>query len=351
MSPNGTPGTDPARLRRILLIRFRRIGDIVLTTPAVRALRRALPAAELIYVVDEPYRKLVEGHPDLDGIIAVPPGASGKDFLKLVRNVRKRRFDAVLDFHGGPRASYLTWLSGARLKIGYGIKWRGFIYDVRVPRRGASGPVHSAENHVNLVRALGIDVGEIPDLSLPPAGADIRPPEDSSGRLVPVQPGERIVALHIGAGNRFRDWGEENLAGLAVRLGGDKNVRVVLVGGPEDRARERAILARAPGTTSLAGRIDLGGLRDFLSRATVFVGPDSGPMHIAAAAGIPIIALFGPNLPAFFAPWRPAPGTRIIEKPLDCRPCRQHECVSGDFRCLRTISPQEVYLETLALLG
>jgi ADP-heptose:LPS heptosyltransferase len=351
LSPREAPRTDLSRLRKILLIRLRRIGDIVLTTPAVRALRLALPGAELVYVVEEPYRKLVEGHPDLDGVIVIGKGQSRRDFLRLVRDVRKRRFDAVLDFHGGPRASLLTWLSGARLKIGYGIKWRGFIYDIRIPRRGAAGPVHSVENHINLVRALGVEVREIPPLVLPAATTRVRQPEDVSGHQIPVRNGTRTIALHIGAGNRFRDWGTDNLADLAVRLGRLPGVRVVLVGGQEDLSNEFLILSRAPGTTSLVGRIDLGGLKDFMARAAVFVGPDSGPMHIAAAVGTPIVALFGPTLPANFGPWGAGTVTRIIEKPMACRPCRQHECIHGDFRCLRTITPQEVYLETTALLG
>jgi lipopolysaccharide heptosyltransferase II len=351
LSPNAAPGTDLSRLRKILLIRFRRIGDIVLTTPAVRILRRALPAAELVYVVEEPYRKLVEGHPDLDGTIAVRPGQNRRDFLKLVREIRKKRFDAVLDFHGGPRASYLTWLSGARLRVGYEIRWRGFLYDIRIPRRTAAGPVHSVENHVNLVRALGVEAGEIPGLVLPPAGGPVRHPEDLSGHPIPLRPGTRTIALHIGAGNRFRDWGAENVAELAVLLGRIEGVRVVLVGGHEDLPNEFSILSRAPGTTSLIGRIDLGGLKDFIGRAAVFVGSDSGPMHIAAAVGTPIVALFGPTLPAHFGPWKAGEKARILEKPYECRPCRQHECLHGDYRCLRTITPREVYLETQAFLG
>jgi ADP-heptose:LPS heptosyltransferase len=333
LSPKDPPRTDLSRLRRILLIRLRRIGDIVLTTPAVRALRLALPEAEIVYVVEEPYRKLLEGHPDLDGIIIVGRSQTRTGFGKLVRKIRRKRFDAVLDFHGGPRASLLTWLSGAKLKIGYDIKWRGFIYGIRIPRRRDDGPIHSVENHVNLVRALGIDVGEIPGLALPPANGSPEAREKD---------GIGTILLHIGAGNRFRAWGADNLARLAALLNGIPGFRVILIGGPEDVAGASAILAGAPGTESLAGRCDLAELRDLMSRAAVFVGPDSGPMHIATAVGLPIVAWFGPTLPANFGPWKARGGARIIEKDLPCRPCRQHECLSGDYRCLRDVTPEEV---------
>ncbi|HOI45428.1 MAG TPA: hypothetical protein PLX50_07440, partial [Candidatus Aminicenantes bacterium] len=96
--------TDPFPLDRILLIRLRRIGDIVMTTPAVEILKAALPAASLTYVVEEPYRRLVEGHPCLDEVIVIEKNQTFRDFRRVVRRIRKKRYDAVLDFHGGPRA-------------------------------------------------------------------------------------------------------------------------------------------------------------------------------------------------------------------------------------------------------
>jgi lipopolysaccharide heptosyltransferase II len=332
LSPRDGSRTDPSLFRKVLLIRLRRIGDIILTTPAVRALRTALPRAELVYVVEEPYRKLVEGNPDIDRIVAVPKGASRREFLALARALRKEGFDAVIDFHGGPRASLLALLSGAKVKAGYAVKYRGLFYDVRVPRAPEQGRIHSVENHINLVRALGIEVGEIPGLVLPKGQAPIL---DLQGR-------GPLIVLHIGAGNRFRYWGTDNLVRLVRLLGEAEGTRVALIGGAEDKAAEAEILGRVPGTLSYVGALDLAGTAELIRQATVFVGPDSGPMHIAAAVGTPIVAWFGPTLPANFAPWRPAGGARIIEKDLDCRPCKQRTCVHGDFRCLQLITPEEV---------
>ena len=330
MSPRDGSRTDPSRFRKVLLIRLRRIGDIILTTPAVRALRTALPRAELVYVVEEPYRKLVEGNPDIDRIIAVPKGASRREFLALARALRKEGFDAVIDFHGGPRAFLLALLSGAKVKAGYDVKYRGFLYDVRVPRAPKQGRIHSVANHVNLVRALGVAVGEMPGLVLP------------RGQVSTFQLSGPYIVLHIGAGNRFRYWGTDNLVRLVRLLGETPGTRVALIGGAEDKAAEAEILGRAPGTLSYVGALDLAGTAELIRQATVFVGPDSGPMHIAAAVGTPIVAWFGPTLPANFAPWKPAGGARIIEKDLDCRPCKQRTCVHGDFRCLQLITPEEV---------
>jgi len=327
-----------------------------MTTPAVRALRNALPRAEIVYIVEEPFRRLVEGNPDLDEVIVVEKGQSRRAFLGLVRSLRKRGFDAVLDFHGGPRASLLAFLSGAKVRVGYGIKYRRFMYDIRIPRRPAEGLIHSVENHVNLVRALGLDVPEIPSLILPDPGAD------ASARVAALLEtnglgttasgsgtNERLVVLHIGAGNRLRNWGARNLAELARRLEALPGIRVVLAGGPEDPAAERAVLEEAPNVRSLVGRLDLQETAALIGRAALFAGPDSGPMHMAAALGTPIAAWFGPGVPENFGPWKPR-AARIVQRSLDCRPCRQKDSDCRDVRCLRSITPGEVFEACRSLL-
>ena len=162
--------------------------------------------------------------------------------------------------------------------------------------------------------------------------------------------GDPYIVLHIGAGNRFRYWGTDNLVRLVRLLGAAPGARVALIGGAEDKAAEAEILGKAPGTLSYVGKLDLAGTAELIRQAAVFVGPDSGPMHIAAAVGTPIVAWFGPTLPANFAPWKPAGGARIIEKALDCRPCPQRTCVPGDFRCLQLITPDEVRDQVAASL-
>jgi len=340
-SPSGKPTLDPQSPSKILVLRLRRIGDIVLTTPVLSALKKAFPLASLTYVVEEPYVRLVEDNPALDGIISLKPKSSVRESWQLIRRIRKERFDAVLDLHGGPRTSLLTFFSRAGIKVGYLIRGRGWPYDIAIPRSRPEGPIHSIENHLNLVRALGIPVKEEPALFLPPP----RPAEIAGvdrffkGNKLK---GSKIVVLHIGSGNIFRDWGSGNWSALARRLAAMRGVRVVLMGGPEDRGREKEILeAEAVRALSLVGRLSLAETREVIGRASLFIGPDSGPMHIAASTPTPIVALFGPNLSAYNAPRRRR--VVIIEKDLDCRPCRQKECRTGDFRCLRTISVDEVF--------
>jgi len=327
--------------RKILLIRLRRIGDIIMTTPAVAALKQALPHASLTYIVEEPYRCLVEGNPDIDNIFLIPPRQGALSFLSLIRRIRREKFDTIIDFHGGPRASRIAWLTRATLKVGYELKHKGFIYDIRVPRSREGAPIHSVENHLNLVRAAGIEVNEPwPRLTLPTAGKEERGRIDKLWASHMLH-GAKVVVLHVGAGNEFRDWGAQNLGALAERLAGMPGVRVVLVGSGLDVPRAKEVRKIFPKSVlSLAGELNLIELREIIGRATLFVGPDSGPMHIAATTSTPIVALFGPTLPANFSPWQ-AEAT-IIAKDLDCRPCKQRKCVTEDFRCLQSITVDEV---------
>jgi lipopolysaccharide heptosyltransferase II len=339
---------NPSARHKILLIRLRRIGDVVMTTPSITALKEALPRASLAYVVEEPYSRLVEGNPFLDKVIALPSGQGVFGFLRSVRRVRREKCDVVVDFHGGPRASLLTFFSGADFKVGYDLKYKNFIYDIRIPRSRRDGHWHSVEGHLNLIKALGLSLGEPPPLFLP------QPRQEEKERVERFWAenglrGTKVIVLHIGAGNEFRDWGTDNLIELAKMLTRMAGITIILAGSAEDRHREAEILknSRAP-LLSLVGKVNLIELKELISQAALFIGPDSGPMHIAAATATPIVALFGPTLPANFAPWRAK--SIVIEKDLACRPCKQRSCLTADFRCLRSIEPAEVYEACLKFL-
>ena len=341
LNQKGPQKIDPSAIKKILLIRLRRIGDIIMTTPALSVLREIFPKAHLSYVVEEPYQELAEGNPILSEVLILPQNQSTKDFLRFIRQIQKKKYDVVLDFHGGPRASLMTLFSKAKLKIGYRIKYRNFIYDIVLPRSHKEGPIHSVENHLNLVKALGVSINTSPPLSLPPATAD---EAERVRNLIEENnlTDSKIVVLHISAGNEFRHWGIENLVGLSRLLSQNPEIKIVLIGTDEDKNAEQIILkeSQAP-LASLVGRLNLRELRELISSSSLFIGPDSGPMHIAASTPTPIVSYFGPTLPAHFAPWQAK--ALMIEKEFDCRPCKQRRCVYKDFRCLRSIKPEEVY--------
>ena len=313
-----------------------------MTTPALQSLRQRFPRAHITYIIDEPYKDLVEDHPALDEVISLPRHLSPAAFLSHVASLQKKKYDVLIDFHGGPRAFLLTLFLRARIKIGYRLKYKHFFYDITLPRKPEEGFYHSVENHMNLVKALERSSAPPPPLQLPV------PRETEIARITAFidknsLQQSRIIVFHIGAGNRFRDWGLIHQRELIHRLTRLPETAVVLVGGTEDMEREAGLLEefRDVRLYSLIGKLNLRELQALIAQSALFVGPDSGPMHIAAVTNTPIVALFGPTLPAHFAPWK-AQAT-ILEKDMECRPCRQIECITDDYRCLQGITPEEVY--------
>jgi lipopolysaccharide heptosyltransferase II len=342
---------------RILALRLRQIGDVVFTTPAIRGLRERFPDAHLSYVVEPAAAPVVAANPHLNEVIVTAGrgGAAGmRDDLALVRRLRAHPYDMVIDFHGGPRSSLIAWLSGAPVRVGYAIRGRAWMYTLRVPRPRHIRPRHAVLNQWDLLAALGIAPPE-------PAAAAVEMPVDAAAgvrvaqRLAAagVAPGDRVIVVHVSAGNPFRRWGLERFAELVSMLARvDASRRVVVTAGPsEHNAAATVIGAARSRLTGDAGRrvlecgeFSLAEFRALVDQAALYIGGDSGPLHVASTSHVPIVGLYGPTLPVRSAPWRePAWLSEAVEVgDLPCRPCNQRRCVPGDFRCLTSIAPERV---------
>ena len=341
---------------KILLVRLRLIGDVVFTTPMLRALRRHHPQAHLTYVVEPMAAPVVLGNPHLDEVIVAPKPRSGigrlADDASLALRLRRERFDIAIDLHGGPRSGLLTLASGAPTRIGYRIAGRSWMYTHVVPRAADLLPRHSVVNQWDLLEPLGIgacdparDAMEMPDDPAAASRIDLRLTDAGIG------PAHRLVVVHVSAGNPFRRWPSESFATLIVELAKrDPARRFMITSGPSeaDAARAVAEAARqALGGASRAvahGQFEIGELRALTARAALYIGGDSGPLHIAATTRTPVVALFGPTLPERSMPWRDPRwfGEAIDVGALPCRPCHQRTCVPGDFRCLTGITADRV---------
>lgn len=340
-----------------MLVRLRQIGDVVFTTPAVRALRQRFPDAHISYVVESAAAAVVACNPHLDEVIDAPPGRGLAQLLRdlaLSRRLRASRYDIAIDFHGGPRSALLTWLSRAPLRIGYDIAWRGWMYTRRIHRPRALRPRHSVENQWDLLDDLGIprpDRSHFPVEMVAEAGAAGR----ADARLAATGVGavDRVIVVHVSAGNPFRRWPLEAFAALVSALAaGGPDRRVVVTSGPSERTAATRVISEARarlGATDerrvvLCDEFSIAELRALLDRAALYIGGDSGPLHIAATTRVPIVGLYGPTLPARSAPWRaPHLPTEAVEVDgLPCRPCDQRVCAPGDFRCLTWLGPDQV---------
>ena len=343
----------------ILLIRLRLIGDVVFTTPIPKALKRAFPGARVSYLVEEAAAPVVAGNPHIDEVIIVPRARGMRravDDLKLGLQLRRRHFDVVVDLHGGPRSSWITLLSGARQRIGYEIKGRAWMYSHRVPRARELRARHSVVNQWDLLEAIDGWPGDAPDPERDAVEMPADPEADAAidRRLAAagVTREDELILAHVSAGNPFRRWPEPAFTEVLATLASESDRRrIIISSGPSDHEAARRIAAAARqslgehGSRIIEfGEFNLSELRSLISRSRLFIGGDTGPLHIAATTRTPIVGLYGPTLPARSAPWRsPAiPAEALEVTGLPCRPCEQRICEPGDFRCLTTLRPADV---------
>jgi len=324
----------------VLLVRFSSIGDILLTTPLVRALARRHPEAKLVYVTKRAMAPLVADNPHLTEVVTLEPG---EPMRQLARRLRALAPTHGLDLHGSVRSASLRLLVRCRWS-GYGKRKlaRALLIGTKLDayRRRAPGPV--AERYFEAARRLDTQPdGGPPEFCLGPGATD------RAGRWLAEHglAGARLAALAPGAAHATKRWPVAHWSALAERLG-TAGYRPVVVGGPEDRGLAQQLVAEGGGNSvaSAAGEFSLQETGALLARARVVVSGDTGVMHMATGVGTPVVALFGPTVAQFgFFPYR-APAA-VLERALDCRPCSATgtaACPLGHHRCLTDITPEEV---------
>jgi predicted lipopolysaccharide heptosyltransferase III len=352
---------------KILLVRPRLIGDVILTTPTIRALRRRFPEAEILYLVEALAAPVVAANPHISETIVIRHRRGWRRLMEdigLAVRLRARRVDVAVDFHAGPRSAWLTWATRARVRVGYDVSGRQWMYTHLVSRPRGYLRRHSVHNQWTLLAAVDEAFNEPPDpdrdrveMPIPDAARTA-----ACGRLreAGVPDGGEVVVVHAAAGNEFRRWAPGSFAAVAGALIAERAERwIVMLGGPADWSTVSEIVDEVRTAAGDQGhRIvravgwPLEQVRALMERAALFIGGDSGPMHIAATTDVPIVALFGPTLPVHWAPWRPAglPVALVDAGPLPCRPCDQRVCEPGDFRCLTRIGPDAVVAAARRLL-
>jgi heptosyltransferase III len=329
---------------RLLLIQLRYMGDVLLCTPAVRAAREAFPEARLEFLTDALGADALAGNPHLDEVI--PWRRGGRAELGLWRELRRRRYDASVDFHSVPRTARLTLAAGAPRRLGVrGRGPRNLAYTHLVPKEGPE--LYVAAQKLGVLAPLGVERGGR-DLSLEIA---IGPGErERAARLWSEQglEGERVVALSAVALQRFKQWGAERWARVGDGLA-EAGARVLLTGGPGEEAQVRAVAdaMRRPAVHGY-GRTTLRELAALYARCALWVGNDGGPKHVAVAAGTPTLTVIRAGLGRGWTDVKR--GHRYVEGPLTPACAHGHgECAAAG--CLAAVSPEAVVDRALAMLA
>lgn len=300
LRPLARPRPLPTAVGRALLMRPCCLGDVLLTTAAVRAVALAWPDARLDYLVGSAAAAGLAHSARLSRLIDAPAGVGA--YLRLVRQLRRDHYDVALVFDRAPQWSLLALVAGIPVRAGFDSRWRGLGLTHRVtPHAGQ----HEAELAAGVVRSLGLPVADLREEYQPSAAGRAR----AAALLATLPPGPRVV-LHPGGGVNSgmtllaKRWPAPRFAAL-IDLLAAAGAMPILVGGVTDRAVVDAVLAALPSrvtATDLAGRLDLDAHAALAVACDLYIGHDSGPTHLAAAAGAPVVAIFGPTDPGVYAP-------------------------------------------------
>lgn len=312
---------------RILLTQLRRIGDVLMTTPSVAAMRAAHPRAHIAFLTEAPSDQIFRHNPHVDQVWVYPRGGSPWAQISLARRLRKERFDLVVDFFGNPRSAFLSRLTGAPRRIGFDFRGRGWAYTERVPV--PRGVRYSAGHKTALLEPLGIKVDSyLPQVFL---GAAERDYATRQLQELGVKEGELLVALFPVSRRRYKVWPPKNFARLADILIERYGARVLLMGGPGDEHFTGAVRQEmrhrplppyeAPSLLESAA---------LLERAHLYVGNDNGPRHFAIALGTPTVTVFGQGRPENWTP-PDQPMHRTVEYDPGCKSsCTYPRCAHLD---------------------
>jgi ADP-heptose:LPS heptosyltransferase len=326
-----------AAVRAVLALRPRAMGDVVLTGPALAALRRGHPRSEIHVLTDRRYAGLVRCFAAVDAVFEAPSGAV--ETARLAARLRGRRYEVVVDFFGNPRTAFLTWASGAPRTVGWDVRGRRHAYRVRVPRLAAAAGrrEYAADTQVRLAAAAGGIPGGESRLA-PPAEAEAA--ADRLLRQAGIARPARAIGL-VAAGTWATKTLPLALAALFARRLRAAGREVLLLSGPGEERVTATMLGLAPGVTALP-ECDVVTLAAVVARLGGVAGTDSGPRHLAVALGVPTFAWFGPTHPENWTPPEPANGGRHAwwATDLPCRACGRVSC--PHWSCLPAFDPAAV---------
>lgn len=349
---------DLTCVKRVLVIKLRHHGDVLLTTPMFSALKRALPEAVIDAYIYRDSLQVLEGHPAISSCLLYDKAWKSWSLLgrlanevSLLMHIRRARYDLVINLTEGDRGAIAAWISGARYRAGWdaqgqGLRFKNKMYTHIVKR--ARLPRHMVEQNLDAVRRIGIfpkpeerNLGfHIPDGAASSVQHLLEQADIVPGAFILIHPTSRWL---------FKCWPVKRVAQLVRELHA-RGQRIVLSSGPD--ARELAmidvIVRLCPGVPlfNLGGRLTLKELGALIGASRCLICVDSLPLHLASALKIPVVGLFGPSSDVAWGPWN-NPGGRVVAQGVSCRPCNLDGCGGGKVSdCLETL-PVAVVLETV----
>lgn len=329
---------------KILVIRLGSLGDVVLTTPVVAALKQRHPQADVDFLVKKEYHDLLIGNPHIRRIIPFDGSRQKglKGLLEIAGELRKEGYTHVIDLHGNLRSRVISALMAGSKTLRYdkqALKRRLLLLGFKVQTK------HTVDAYLSALKPIGINVGA----GLKPAPAIYLSEDEEKEALLflernGIPEGSIIIGINPGARWQTKRWLDEGFVELGKKVVTELGAKVLVFGGPDEvELSERVGDGIGRDAFSIAGRIGLREAAALMKRCSVFVTNDSGPMHIAAAVGTPVVAIFGPTVRGFG--FSPLGKSVVVEREIKCRPCSLHgseRCPRGHFECMKDVTVDDV---------
>jgi lipopolysaccharide heptosyltransferase II len=338
-------------IKRILVVRTDRLGDVVLSLPMLPALRHCFPDAHIAMLLRTYTGELVRGNPYVDRIIWYDDDRGLIPLREMRRVLREELFDAVIVVYPTLRLAWLMFLAGIPVRVGTGYRYYSVLFTRRVFEHRKDAKRHEVEYNLGLLSRIQCLPDSRPEFYIDiPQDTDRRVREILSG--AGIESGERMAIVHPGSGGSARDWSAQNFGLLAARLADTEHLRVIVTGGTDEAGLvSRVVEASGGKAQGMAGMFTLKELTALARSADLFIGNSTGPLHIAAAVNTPVVGLY-PQHTAMsqrrWGPWCSHKRVLVPEKPPDC-----HDCVDADATfcaCMESITVDRVFDAARSLL-
>lgn len=348
--------------RKILILRLSAVGDVVRTLPAVKALKENYPSSYIAWVVEEPSKALLESQPEIDQVILFPRKrwANGiksprriwgtiAEGWEFILGLRKERFDVVFDFHGILKSGLISILSGSPKRIGFdrrSSKEGNFLFS-NVKVRLSEDRMSRFKKNFELLKGIGLEVESFtPKLHVPEKDR-----EYVKSFFDTLSPSLKrpFIAIHPGTSPQtfYKRWMPDQYSQLADRLTRELRATVIFTWGPGELEWVKGIQKEMEGSSMMGPRTEsLTQLGEVFKQCDLYIGGDTGPMHIASLMGIPAVIIYGPTDPKVNEPFGQH---RKVRKEVGCNPCRNRSC--SELTCLKAVTIDDVFKATKEILS
>ncbi len=337
---------DWPNVKRILIVKLRSIGDTVLSTPSLVALRRFVPNAQIDILLEDWVAPLLVGHQAIDNVISVANGSLER--TKIALQLRRSKYDVAFNLHGGTTATFFTSASRATHRVGYADYQYSFLYNHLLSSSAdfwKTEFTHSAEQQLALLGFVGVRVEDRPKSNLTVLSSaleSVRKKFPAKEQTTQKEEDAGFALMHPASMFATKQWAPENFARTAEFLAG-VGIRTVAIASQNEVDVLRALKDESTANIQTFDDLTLPEITALASMARVFVGNDSGIAHIAAAVGTPSVVIFGSSNRNHWRPWTDSPN-EIVFEPLPCQPCPGYRCeVFGEPKCILSVTPGAVF--------